>query len=146
MAQQNELVLDAHTIQTSHLKINKYNEYYAPGVKMGAERKAFVIDCYVTLLAGSNGRPVPVLALAKRAGVCWKVASRIVDEYHGGVADCCEENVKKKSRPGSRIGLTSEHETFLLWLRFEDPFQTNSDYVRLFLIQFHIKLSRSFIS
>jgi len=63
-----------------------------------------------------------VLALAQGAGVCWKVASQVIDDYHGGVVDCGVESVKRKARPGLRIGLTNEHETFLLWLRFDDLF------------------------
>ena len=70
---------------------------------------------------------MPVLALSQRAGVCWKVSCCIIDEYHGGGVDFCVEKVKKKSRSGLRIGLTSQHESFLLWLRFEDAFCTNED-------------------
>ena len=146
MAQQNGADLDAQSVRHVRLRLNKYNEYYAHGVQMGEERKAFIIDSYVALLAESNGRPAPVLALSKRAGVCWKVARRIIDEYHVGVAGCCVEKAKKESRPGTRIGLTNEHETFLLWLRFEDPFRTNDDYVNRFFFQFGIKLARSFIT
>lgn len=146
MAQQDELDLDAHAVQHVRLRVNKYNEYYAHGVKMGEERKAFLLDSYVALLAEVNGRPVPVLALSKRASVCWKVSRHMIDEYHGGVVDCCHEKAKKKSRPGSRIGLTSEYENFLLWLCFEYPFWTNDDYVKRFFFQFGIKLSRSFIT
>ena len=90
--------------------------------------------------------PVPVLALAQRAGICWKVASWVIDEYHGGIMDCGVESVKWKARPCSTIGLTNEHESFLLWIRFDDPFWTNDDYVKLFLILFDIKLSCLFIS
>ena len=114
MAQQDELDLNAHAVQHVRLRFNKYNEYYAHGVKMGDKRKAFVLDSYVALLAEANGHLVPVLMLSKRDAVCWKVARRIIYEYHGGVVDCCDEKAKKKLRPGSRIGLTSEHETFLL--------------------------------
>ena len=89
---------------------------------------------------------MPVLALSQRAGVCWKVSCCIIDEYHGGGVDFCVEKVKKKSRSGLRIGLTSQHESFLLWLHFEDAFRTNEDYMQIFLAEFGIKLSRSFIT
>ena len=53
---------------------------------------------------------------------------------------------KNRSMPGSRIGLTQDHKCFLLWLRFEDLFQTNDDYVDQFFFKFGIKLSQSFIT
>ena len=56
---------------------------------MGEKRKVFVLGSYVALLGESNGRPVPVLALLKRADVCWKVSHCMIDEYHGRIIDCC---------------------------------------------------------
>ena len=116
------------------------------GCQNGCQKEGVCTEFLHLFLAESNGRPVLVLVLAQRAGVCWKVASRIIDEYYGGVVGSCVETVKKKSLSGLRIGLTSQHETFLLWLRFEDPFQTNEDYVNLFFCEFGIRLSKSFIT
>ena len=147
MAEQDRPVLSIQTIAAQGLKINQYDVPYAPGRKIGVERTAQVVDCYVVLMAASNGRVVPITTLAKEAKVSWIVAKRIVNDYHSGDPfRSCTMVQDRRRGVGSRLELTHEQECFLLWLRFDNPFRTRNEYIVEFGARFEMLLSKSFIT
>lgn len=84
MAEKDRPVLSIQAIATQGPKINQYDVPYAPGHKIGLERSAQVVDCYLVLMTALNGPVVPIATLGKEAKVSWIVAKRIFDEYHSG--------------------------------------------------------------
>ena len=145
-------VQDLHTrlFFESGILINQYGGLYMKGCAIGSTRIAQVIKIYAEMLACSENVKVPVAALAREAQVSWHVAKRATEAYHGvgsdqgGLPAGCRAN--RGGGTGSRVNLTYEQECFILFMRFEDPFMTNEDYISKFYERYGVVLSRSFVT
>ena len=124
---------DLQALAEQGLKLNRWNRAYVRGRIIGVERTAEIVHRYVKMMDEGDGKLVPVLALAKSTRVSWKVAKRIIDGYHGGHGYAGSGQYQNRPLgPGSKLNLTYEHETYLLYLRLEDPFPSNNDNIAVF--------------
>ena len=142
--------LRTHLIIERGVSINQHGGLYVHGSTLGSARFAQVIKIYAEMLGRSQNVKVPVAALAREAQVSWHVAKKAIEEYHGvgrgqgGLRAGCRVN--RGGGTGSRVKLTYEQECYILYLRFNDPFMTNDDYVREFFEQYGVILSKSFVT
>ena len=75
------------------------------------------------------------------------MAKRVILEVDAGIGDLRPGWLKNRTMGvGLKVGLTYEHESFILWLRFMDPFRSNDHYVREFYSKYEIKLSKMFFT
>ena len=147
MAKHNEANLHSHAISVRGATHNQYGRLYIHGCAMGAERIAEVVECYQILREQTDDGRVPVSHVAQMANVSWDVTKRVILEVDASIGD---------SRPGwltnrtmgvaSKVVLTYEHECFILWIRFMDPFDSNYGYVREFHSKYGIKLLKMFFT
>jgi len=132
------------------VSMNKHGGLYVNGNMLGSERFAQVIKIYAKMLGRSQNGKVPVAALSREAQVSWHVDKRAIEEYHD--VDSAQGRLQAGCRvdcgggTGSRVKLTYEQECYILFLRFEDPFMTNKDYITKFFEQYGVVLSKSFIT
>ena len=90
---------------------------------------------------------MPVFHVAKMANVSWAVSKKVILEVNGGIGDLRPFWLKNRTMGvGSTVVLTYEHEFFILWLPFMDPFRSNDDYVREFHSKYGMKLSKMFFT
>ena len=84
MAPQNGPDLRLHAVSRSQLKIKKIGRFYMHRRALVIERRAQIIDCYVSLLRQVNGQFVSLLALLRTVEVSWPVNKRLIYDYHSG--------------------------------------------------------------
>ena len=134
MAEHNDADLLSHAMSVRSATPNEYGRLYVNGCAMGAERIAEVVECYTFLHDRTDDGIVPVSHVATMSHVSWVVAKRVILEVDASMGDSRPGWLTNRAMGvGSKLFLKYEHESFILWLRFMDPFHSNDDYVREFI-------------
>ena len=131
----------------SSLDINKKGGVYIRGKAYSETKRESVTEIFEVIKNHNSNERVQTTDVAQVAKVSYKTAHGILKAYKRG------DNIKPKSQyknrplgPGSKKGLSEEHESYILWLRFQDPFRTNMSYVREMRRRYGISISRTFVS
>ena len=101
---------------------------------MPEERYLLIVEIYLDLLIKSPTGKVPVARVAKQAKVDWHTANKTINCFISrGTVFGAPSMTNRPLGPGSKLRIMHEHERFILYLRFENPFCRNQDYVNCLL-------------
>lgn len=119
-------------VAPSSYTLNEHGGAYQRGKPYSTEKKIEVANIYIGLVCSPSGIDPNPTNVAKRAGVDWHTAKKIIDEFEEcGRIKSPEEILAERPIPlgvGSQC-LERDDESYLEYLYFENPSRTNSSYV-----------------
>ena len=147
MTENNFENLHLENIADCSFSINMNGGVYSNGRPLPEERYLLIVEKYIDLLIESDTGRVSIDQVARESNVQWHTANKTINRFiSGGVVLGSPSLTNRPIGPGSKLGLIHEHETYILNLRFENPFRQNQDYVDHLLERNGVRVSRSFVT
>lgn len=133
----------------SEYELNENGGFFSRGKPYPIEKKIDVARAYLDLKYSRHGQDPTPTDVSRKAGVGWTYAKQVLDEIEENGRVLSPEEIRGTPRIPLGVGsraLTAEEESFLLYLRFENPHRTNMSYVRELAEAFGTLVSPPFIS
>ena len=130
MADNNRTVLDPHIIAESGFQVNSSGGLYRESTVTTVEKYVVIINKYEEMCAFDRSKKVSVRTIANDVKVDWHTAKKAVLCHESGVGyEGMNMGRFRSSKVGDRVGMNVGDESYLLWLRFDDPFHSRLSYV-----------------
>ena len=111
------------------------------------EKYVVIINKYEELRAFDHTKNVSIRTIANDVKVDWHTAKKSVLCHESGVGyEGMDMGRFRDSKVGDRVGMDVDDKSYLLWLRFEDPFHPNASYVVKMWEDRGVMLSESTVS
>ena len=115
---------------------------YYNGRPLPEERYLLILKKYLNLLIESPNGKVPVARMEKPAKVDWHTANKTINCFiSGGTVFGTPSMTNRPLGPGSKLDIMHKHESFILYLRFKDPFRCNQEYVNRLFERYGLRVS-----
>ena len=126
--------------ETGH-SVNGSGGVYYNGHPLPEERYLLILEEYIDLLIDLLTRKVPVTRLAKQVKVDWHTANKTINCFiSGGTVFGTPSMTNRPLGPGSKLGIMHKHKSFILYLRFKNPFRCNQDYVNRIFERYSLRV------
>ena len=147
MTETNVEDLRLQNIADRSLTFNRNGGVYSNGRPLPEERYLLIVEKYLDLLIESDTGRVTIDQVARASNVGWHTANKTINRFISGrdVLGTSSQIIRPIG-PGSKLGLTYEHETYILSLLFENPFRRNQDYVDRLFERYGLRVSSSFVT
>lgn len=110
--------------------VNKNGGLYLPGKSYPVEKKIVILKALIDLSNENPGETPSLRKVASQAGISNKYANKVINEIMAfGEFEHPDDHVPDRKKGVGSIALTFEDESFLLYLRFENPQRNNLSYV-----------------
>ena len=114
---------------------------------ISAEIYTQIIKKYINLQVASVGRDVPISHVARASKVNWHMAKKSILCHKSKVGyEGMNMSPFWVSKVGDMVRMDNNDECYMLYLRFEDPFRSNMDYVLRMRADRGIEMSESTVS
>lgn len=146
MASFNQLKQSLQKSSTPELKVNEKGGLYIRGKAYPVSKWEEIIDIHSVMKNESNGEGVSIREVANATNISWRYTKNVIDRYtKKGDVHPKSQYKNRPLEPGLLSGLTEEHERYMLYLRFEDPFRSNISYVWEMRRKYNVSISKQFV-
>ena len=130
MAENNRVDLDPDILAESSCLVNSSGGLYRKSTVTTVEKYVVIVNKYEEMRSQNGSKKVSILTIANDVKVDWHTAKKAVLCHESGVGyEGMDMGKFRASKVGDRIDLDIGDESYLLWLRYENPFRSRLSYV-----------------
>jgi hypothetical protein len=130
MAENNRVDFDPDILVESSCLVNRSGGLYRKSTVTTVEKYVVIVNKYEEMRAQNGNKKVSILSIANDVKVSWHTVKKAVLCHESGVGyEGMDMGKFRVSKVGDRIDLDIGDESYLLWLRFENPFSSRLSYV-----------------
>ena len=123
MAENNRVDLDPDILAESSCLVNSSGGLYRKSTVTTVEKYVVIVNKYEDMRSQNGSKKVSILAIANDVKVSWPTAKKAVLCHESGVGyEGVNMSRFRSSKVGDRVGMNIGDKSYLLWLRFDDPF------------------------